>query len=229
MLYKKLRVPGSSQVSPHKWKNKSGPRSPSKKLCLDEKMGDVIRCEGLGTVNILDLVARLSEKKPIVVNECQHEPKKSKLRKSAKHRFACPRADCARSFCSQVALDNHIDRHQRTYSCDVCNKIFTEHAKVCRVDGWFLNFRRSWNDTHWYTVVSGPSPVPLATVASASPWLSISPRTCAFTRATSPSSVISATSASRNRRIWSSIRRCTSGRTRWSPYRYFWRIPVLVT
>ena len=90
-------------------------------------MGDVIRCEGLGTVNILDLVARLSEKKPIVVTDSK-EPKKPK--KSVKHRYACPRPDCSRSFCSQVALDNHIDRHKRTYSCDVCNKIFTEHAKV---------------------------------------------------------------------------------------------------
>ena len=93
-------------------------------------MGDVIRCEGLGAVNIYDLVARLSEKKPIL--KVESENKKQQKKKNPKHRFHCPQADCQRSFCSQVALDNHVDRHTRTYTCEVCDKVFTEQAKVIK-------------------------------------------------------------------------------------------------
>ena len=95
-------------------------------------MGDVIRCEGLGAVNIYDLVARLSEKKPILKKVENENNKKQQKKKNPKHRFHCPRADCQRSFCSQVALDNHVERHTRTYTCEVCDKVFTEQAKVIK-------------------------------------------------------------------------------------------------
>lgn len=88
-------------------------------------MGDVIRCEGIGVVNIYDLIGRLSQPKPIVGEE-----KKIKKPKNPKNRFKCPHSDCTRTFCTQTALDNHIERHERTYECETCHKVFSEQAKV---------------------------------------------------------------------------------------------------
>ena len=105
------------------------------------KMGDIVRCEGLGAISILDLVNILSEpKKNQAANQksSNQNPesilpiKKPQRRKSLteKIRHVCPKEGCKRTFCSQVALENHMSRHARKYTCDTCNKTFSEHAKV---------------------------------------------------------------------------------------------------
>ena len=104
-------------------------------------MGDIVRCEGLGAISILDLVNILSEpKKNQAANQksSNQNPesilpiKKPQRRKSLteKIRHVCPKEGCKRTFCSQVALENHMSRHARKYTCDTCNKTFSEHAKV---------------------------------------------------------------------------------------------------
>ena len=105
------------------------------------KMGDIVRCEGLGAISILDLVNILSEPKknqPANQKSSNQNPesilpiKKPQRRKSLteKIRHVCPKEGCKRTFCSQVALENHMSRHARKYTCDTCNKTFSEHAKV---------------------------------------------------------------------------------------------------
>lgn len=102
-------------------------------------MGDIIRCEGLGAISILDLVNRLSEPaKPHPVTNLPSEVKthvvnrEKKGRKSEKTRFVCPKEGCKRTFCSQVAVDNHMTRHARKYTCNQCDKSFSEQAKLKR-------------------------------------------------------------------------------------------------
>jgi hypothetical protein len=107
-------------------------------------MGDIIRCEGLGSISILDLVNRLSNSEPTkplpVINTIQpgdvhvsgidRTEKKGRKNENRKSRFICPKEGCKRTFCSQIAVDNHMTRHARKYTCNQCDKSFSEQAKV---------------------------------------------------------------------------------------------------
>ena len=121
-------------------------------------MGDIVRCEGLGAISILDLVNILSEpKKNQTANQksSNQNPesilpiKKPQRRKSLteKIRHMCPKEGCKRTFCSQVALENHMSRHARKYTCDTCNKTFSEHAGKCKVNYLTRIGKLSGNDS----------------------------------------------------------------------------------
>ncbi|CAG5088121.1 Oidioi.mRNA.OKI2018_I69.PAR.g11737.t1.cds [Oikopleura dioica] len=107
-------------------------------------MSDVIRVEGLGTVSLLDLVERLS-KPPAHLKEndranaeTQKTTEQNKAAESRKPRrksvtkFNCTVEGCTKGFCTQAALNNHINRHNREFKCSQCSKVFNEHAKLKR-------------------------------------------------------------------------------------------------
>ena len=99
------------------------------------RMTDLIRCEGLGAVNLLDLVDRLSSPTDSFLSEStrkQTKKQKSPRKQSVKSKVSlpCPIDGCDRSFCKETALNNHISRHNRVYRCNECGKCFAEQAKV---------------------------------------------------------------------------------------------------
>lgn len=106
-------------------------------------MTDIIRCEGLGAVSLLDLVDRLSSPNQAFSSDASNDhnnhdeksPKaiSSSLKKQslkAKATYTCPVDGCGRTFCKETALNNHVTRHNRVYKCDECGKCFPEQAKV---------------------------------------------------------------------------------------------------
>ena len=56
--------------------------------------------------------------------------KKSRKPTKPKVTLHCPIDGCGRSFCKESALQNHIQRHNRLFKCNHCDKTFTEQAKV---------------------------------------------------------------------------------------------------
>lgn len=137
-------------------------------------MGDIVRCEGLGAISILDLVNILSEPKPTNQSDIHKTIKPAARRKSLseKVRHVCPKDGCKRTFCSQVALENHMSRHARKYTCDQCNKTFSEHAKLkrhllvhsgerpfaCPFDGCGKRFSLAFNLTTHMRIHTGDKP-----------------------------------------------------------------------
>ena len=104
-------------------------------------MTDIIRCEGLGSVSLLDLVDRLSSPNQTFSGEDPKsengkeaenggvgQSRKSNLK--SKPCYPCPVDGCERTFCKEAALNNHKTRHNRVYKCDECGKCFSEQAKV---------------------------------------------------------------------------------------------------
>ena len=107
------------------------------------KMTDIIRCEGLGAVSLLDLVDRLSSPNQTFNSDGQADghnqeetkqtdnpPAQRKLSLKSKQSYTCPVDGCERTFCKEAALNNHVTRHNRVYKCDECGKCFSEQAKV---------------------------------------------------------------------------------------------------
>ena len=104
-------------------------------------MNEIIRCEGLGSVSLMELVDRLSKPNQSFEEEKESDdtalnttigikaPNNNKIPKT-KVTHRCPVDSCGRVFCKKTALDNHVSRHNRVYKCDECEKCFSEQAKV---------------------------------------------------------------------------------------------------